>query len=408
MAEPSAARPGDAVYPEAVQPPDTTATIDRPVRARDRLTHVDALRGVALLGILVVNLLAFSAPSFLYTEPLSWWEGADRWVEWVVLVTAEGAFITIFSVLFGWGFGRWMRTRGAGAAGRFARRLAWLLVLGLVHMFGIWTGDILVHYALIGFLLLPFARAGARSLALAGVGFWVVGVLLFAGARGDEGSTESGRWVTLYGEGGFGTILTARLEQGESALWSVLAYLPLTLGMFLIGAALAKSRAFGGVVDSSFVRAWWRRGAWLALAGGVIFKARYGVQLLAGDTDRLLLSTALGGPLLGLGYLAVLTLWFTGDSGALVAATRGALAAAGRTALTVYLTQSVVMTLLFYGYGLGWYGRVGPAVGVPLALGVFAVQVVVARWWLARFRFGPVEWLWRSLTYGRPQAWRRS
>ncbi len=135
----------------------------------------------------------------------------------------------------------------------------------------------------------------------------------------------------------------------------------------------------------------------------------HSTQLLAGDDSRrLLLSTSFGGPMLGLAYLTLLTLAFTGpERPRWIAALETSLAAVGRTALTVYLSQSVVMTLLFFGYGLGWYGRVGPAFGLPIVLGLFVLQVAIARWWLARFRFGPVEWIWRSLTYGRPQPWWR-
>lgn len=390
--------------------PDAASTMDRPARTRERLTYVDALRGFALLGILVVNLLAFSGPSFLYTRPLSWWDGADRWIEWGTLVLAEGAFYTIFSVLFGWGFGRWMRTRGTGATSRFARRLGWLLVFGLIHLFGIWLGDILTHYALIGFLLLLFAGTGARASALWGAGLWALGVLLFAGATTASGTAGVERWVSLYQGGSLGDIFQARVQQGAETLASTVVFLPLLLGLFLIGAALAKGRVFERLAEKGSLRAWWKMGAWLALAAGLALKAMYAAQLLGDDEPRrLLLSTSLGGPILGFGYLGLFTLWLTSPNRpSWVEHVEQSLAAAGRTALTVYLTQSVVMTLVFYGYGLGLYGRVGPSLGLPLALALFGTQVIVARWWLDRFRFGPVEWLWRSLTYGSPQPWLRS
>lgn len=391
-----------------MQHPEDVAMIDQPVRGEERLTHVDALRGFALLGILLVNLLAFSGPSFLYVPPLSWWQGLDRWVEWAVLVAAEGGFYTIFSVLFGWGFGRWMRKRGAAARKRFAQRLGWLLVIGLVHLFGIWVGDILTHYALIGFLLLPFATTSARATALWGAGFYALGIALFATVPADGPTQDAQALVALYGDGGFGAILAARAERGTAVVASVIAYLPIVLGLFLMGASLAKSRTFERVVEERAVRSTlgWATAAGLAI--GLPLKAVYGVELLAGDdTQRLLFSTALGGPALGFAYLSAMTLWLT-------SATRSrwrgriesALASAGRMALSVYLTQSIVMTLIFYGYGLGLYGVVGPASGVLLALALFTAQVAVARWWLARFRFGPAEWLWRSLTYGQPQPWR--
>ena len=395
-------------------PPDAThsdspATADRPVRGSERLTHVDALRGVALFGILIVNLLAFSGPSFVFVPPLSYWEGVDRWVEWGILFTSEGAFYTIFSVLFGWGFGRWMRTRGTESTGRFVRRLGWLLVIGLVHMFGIWSGDILVQYALTGFLLVPFAAASARAMAGWAAGFWIAGVLLFLAASGaavPDSWREMGR---VYATGTFPEIVRVRLELGAQALLATIAYLPTVLGLFLLGAALAKARAFGTVVQPGPVRNAFVRSLIVTLPVGILLKGLYAADLLAADASRrLLLSTATGGPLMGLAYLALFTLWFTtAEPPAWSAALQRGLAAAGRMALTVYVMQSVIMTLLFFGYGLGWYGTVGPAVGLPIAVGVFAVQVLAARWWLARFRFGPLEWLWRTLTYGTPQPFRR-
>ncbi len=391
-------------------PPTTATTPDRPVPGRDRLTHVDALRGVALFGILIVNLLAFSGPSFLYAEPLTWWSGADRWLEWGVLVLAEGAFYAIFSLLFGWGFGRWFRDRGPGATRRFARRLGWLLVIGLVHLFGIWAGDILTQYALIGFALLPFASLRARGLASWGGGVWTAGVLLFlaATAGGGPESSNPEPWVELYRNGGFGEILAARLERGADVVASALAYLPTVLGLFLIGAALAKGRAFERAGADEGVRRAWRTAVAVALPVGLALKAVYAARLLGeAEAFRLVLSTSLGGPVLGFAYLGLATLAFTAPRRpSWAAGLERALAAAGRMALTVYLSQSVVMTLLFYGYGLGLYGRVGPTVGLPIALGLFALQAVAARWWLQRFRFGPAEWVWRSLTYGRAQPWR--
>ena len=383
-------------------------TVARPVRGSERLTHVDALRGVALLGILVVNLLAFSGPSFTFVRPLSYWDGADRWVEWAILITSEGAFYTIFSVLLGWGFGRWMRTRGTEATGRFMRRLGWLLAIGLVHLFGVWTGDILVQYALTAFLLLPFAAASVRIMVGWAAGLWIAGVLLFASGPGDISRGSAARWVALYSDGSFGEIFSARLEQGVQALSGIIVYVPIVLALFLLGAALAKARAFGDVVHPGPVRNWCMRSLILTLPAGVTLKAIYAADLLAGDASRrLVLSTTTGGPLLGLAYVALFTLWFTGaEQRAWSGALQTGLAAAGRMALTVYVTQSVIMTLLFFGYGLGLYGSVGPAIGLPIALGVFLVQVAFATWWLARFRFGPLEWAWRSLTYGEFQPFR--
>lgn len=402
----------DTPAPPASPPaaPPAPPAGDRPLAGGERLQVVDALRGAALLGILLVNVLAFSGPSFLYGPPLGYWRGVDRWVEWGVLVLAEGAFYSIFSLLFGLGLGLQLRRRDpATALPRFRRRLWALLGIGLLHRVLIWLGDILTDYALVGFALTLLAGASVTALLLGGVALWGVSLLFalsFALDAAPAAPLPGGAalwaqpWLELFGRGSWVELVAYRWEQLGPGLAGTLYLLPGLLGLFALGLALARLGVFQAPARH---RPAIRRLLWLTLPLALACKALYGAQLLAGETRwRLLLSTTGGGPLLGASYAALLTLaWSAEGRPAWLQRLADGLAAAGRMALTNYLAQSLLFTLLYYGYGLGLYGRLGPAAGEALALALFALQVGGSRWWLARFRFGPLEWLWRGLTYGR-------
>jgi uncharacterized protein len=387
------------------------ATLSAPTGPGERLPAIDILRGAALLGILLVNMLAFSGPWIDEVTPLSYWSSpADRWAEWGVLVLAEGASYSAFSLLFGLGFALQLRRgerRDEAALPRYRRRLLWLLAIGLVHLLLIWFGDILTHYALIGLLLLPFARTPVVTLLRWSAALLALASLLYLAAGGavtsDRLSGDAAELVRLYRDGGFGDILAQRLDDGITALIATPLLVPGLLWLFLLGFAAGRARLFSDLAGSAPLL---RRVRALALSVALVCKGLYGWLLLARPDNPfgLLLSTGLGGPALGLVYLSSLALLLSDP--AWLARLRP-LAALGRMALSNYLAHSLVFTLLFYGYGAGLYGRLGPATTLGFALGMIALQLTLSREWLARFRFGPVEWLWRSLTYGRAQPWRR-
>lgn len=372
---------------------------------------VDALRGAALLGILLVNMLAFSGPYFGEVLPLSFWHApVDRWTEWGVLVLAEGAFYSSFSLLFGLGFALQLRRgerRGESALPRYRRRLLWLLVIGLAHLLLIWFGDILSHYALIGLLLTLFAAAAPRGLLRASLALLLLASLFYLlagpGQAQFRAETDPAELIRLYRDGGPGEILAHRLERGFDALLATPFLAPGLLWLFLLGFAAGKIGVFDDPDTHSGLL---RRTRALALPVALVCKGLYGWLLLTRPENpfSFLLSTGLGGPALGLVYTTSLALLLR-DPGLL--ALLRPLAAVGRMALSNYLAHSVVFTLLFYGYGFGLYGSLGPATTIWFAFGLYALQLALSSWWLARFRFGPAEWLWRSLSYGRVQPWRQ-
>lgn len=406
-----------------------------PLQAGARLQALDVTRGVALLGILLMNLEGFFGPPVAAATGLDLsLQGADRWVDAGIYLLVQGKFYLVFSLLFGMGFA--VMAARAQAAGRafgafYLRRSLGLLGIGLAHALLLWSGDILVPYALLSLLLLVVAPrvSGNALLGLAAAAFAVMPLLLvLAGAIGSVQAASpqaDGPWqqsvaqamhdyqATLaaqraaYAHGSWWQASMQRAHDlGETLAWLPLFSLPI-LAMFLLGAWAVRS----GVVDHPQAHA--RLYAALRRVGlpvGLVlmlasFLLSPQILMLAPDM-REGAAAALGmlaAGLMCLGYFA----WIVQGLASPGWARRLAwLAPAGRMALSNYLAQSLVCTTLAYGYGVGLFERVPRSAQLVLALALFAVQVLASRWWLARFRFGPVEWLWRSLTYLRPQPMR--
>jgi uncharacterized protein len=400
-----------------------------PTSPEERFARVDAVRGLALLGILLVNMAQFSQPIDRLLAPLGDHGPADQLVAQLVRFLAEGKFYPLFSLLFGLGLVLQMsraEARGEPGAwkGRWVRRQLVLLAFGLVHGVFIWDGDVLAVYALLGLLALRFRATSERRLIGWFIGLTLVLALLveaLAGLAslvpdpGPDGSfaEDMAREARLYGAGAY--LEVVRFRVGELwqtiLLWAFLS--PSVLAMFVLGIWMGRR---GALADPAAHRPLWRRLLALGLAVGLpanvaslLFYRTLGGEsaLSMADLANVLHATAtslVAGPALALAYLSIVALASARES-----AERWlrVLAPAGQMALTNYLLQSAICTTLFYGYGLGLFGKLGAAATAVLAVAIFAVEVVVSRWWLARYRFGPSEWLWRTLTYGRGQPLRR-
>jgi uncharacterized protein len=408
-----------------------------PVPGAERALQLDVLRGFALCGILLMNIEAFVGPlntAMIGLDPAL--QGADRWVDALIYVLVQGKFFTLFSLLFGAGFALILDRMPAGAGGGwlYLRRLLVLLGIGLLHALFIWSGDILTTYALIGFLLLAlFRRTPASRLPKWGLCFYLVPTaltFLFAfvawtaqfdpqaaagfqqgmDAAGADYQAQAEAQRAAYGVGGsFAQANAQRAEDLVSMLSYLVFYGPLVLGMFLIGAGLVRS---GALLEPAAHLTLFRRlrgwglglGLPLALCSFWMQPTLdFGRMDWASATAQSLMSLA--GLLLCLGYMASVVL---GLQNRRWHAPLAWLAPAGRMALTHYLLQSVICVGLFYGYGLGYFEQLPRAWQPLFVFALFALQVQFSHWWLARFRFGPAEWLWRSLTYLRPQPLRRS
>lgn len=396
-----------------------------PIQAGERSTILDALRGWALLGILVSNMVGFSGYYFFASEtraglPFADWDSAAEFViEWLV----TGKFYAIFSLLFGIGFaiqlGR-LEARGEGVP-RYLRRLGLLFLIGLLHMLLIWNGDILALYAAMGALLLLFRRASDRALFCWAIGLWLFPILWsaaiqFAAFDPAEPIRSGGR--AMMAAAGIDVSNGPFRYRAGPAFWPHLAAHPgeillrigrlvgemrftKVLAMFLIGLWIGRRALYARLDDA---RPLLVRAARWGIAIGLPLAALKAWLILNANDDPIRLFLAecaycVSTPLLAIGYSASFALlWHSGHR-----RVAGWAAPAGRMALTNYLGQSVAQSLIFYGYALGLIGKLGLIFVFPISLALFAVQVAGSRWWLDRFRFGPMEWVWRSLTYGRAQ-----
>lgn len=418
--------------------PNSSAPRLSPTAPAERVAFLDVLRGFALAGIALVNVEFFSRPLQDLGEPgvdpSS--RGADRLIEWLTALFLQGKFWTLFALLFGIGFALAIeRARWAGRpfAPAYLRRVLALAGIGLVHAVLIWSGDILLSYAA-GALLLLVAHqvrgAGAGRppmttdrLAGWGAALYSLPIMLFllaglaaslAGGMGIESpepteppaySATQARLRTqalaAYGHGSFAQATAQRIDDTIWQLWMWPTLMFLILGLFLLGMALVRSGLLHEpLAHSRLLRRTRDVGLPLGLMGGVIALwldagANAPVTFASAVQVALFLASSL---LLALAYAAAVLLALQGTSGEWL---RRWLAPMGRMALTHYLLQSLVGTLLFYGYGLGLWGTVGRAWQAVGVLGLLVLQALASRWWLARYRFGPVEWAWRCITYAR-------
>ncbi|MBI2213382.1 MAG: DUF418 domain-containing protein [Acidobacteria bacterium] len=417
-------------YPEPVIDVELVASVPGeigPIAVTERVEVIDIVRGLALFGILAANMRGFAGPAKAYIDPASFWPSLpDRIAQAFIDTFIQGKFVTIFSFLFGVGFAVQL-DRGAAKGvkiGRlYARRLAVLVVFGIVHGMMIWFGDILLAYALTGFLLLLFRRRKDTTLiSWAIVGQLVPMILLSiawlysqlsAGLPKGLGSPEPeelARQVELFARGSWSAIHDQRTADLVSLNWGMFpAYFLSLLAIFIAG-VLAWRRSFFRPAPETIhlYTRWMWIGISVGLSGNVaattirwFWKAPHFPPTAATFLSQAILTVAV--PLLSLGYVCAVIVLCQSD----VWRRRLApFAAVGRTALSNYLMQSIVCTILFYSYGLGLFGTMGPALLLIPTILVYATQPVVSVWWLKRFRFGPAEWLWRSLTYRHAQAMR--
>jgi uncharacterized protein len=384
-----------------------------PIGAGERVEVIDIVRGLALFGIIAANMRGFAGPARAYFEPWIFWPSMpDRIAQAFIDTFIQGKFVTIFSFLFGVGFAVQLErgeAKGVKIGRVYARRLGILVVFGVVHGTLIWFGDILLPYALIGFLLLLLRRRRDTTLiawAIVGqllpmlllTGAWLYGQVSPEPLKGPPSPepAELSRQVEIFARGPWSAIQEQRVADAVSLNWGMLAvfFLPL-LALFLVG-VLAWRRGFFRPTRETIHL--YRKWMWIGLAVGIAGN-------IAATTIRWVWHAILTlcVPMLSLGYVcAVIVLCQDAEWHRRLAP----FAAVGRTALSNYLLQSIVCTLLFYSYGLGLFGTMGPALLLIPTLLVYAAQPVVSLWWLKRFRFGPAEWLWRSLTYRHMQSMR--
>jgi uncharacterized protein len=405
-----------------------------PIRPDERIASIDVLRGVALLGILTINIWSFALPDIVFTDPSAagGWTGWNKGV-WIFFhLLCEQKMMSLFSMLFGAGLIVMVsRTdaRGTSLLGIYYRRIAWLSVFGLLHAYLLWDGDILVPYALCGFVLYPFRRLrpgwqillGAlvflsQVLLAMGLGWLEIGLREVTGPNNDRGTEEQREWRRSLEEEilpsrdidaaierhhkGYAAQFSRRAEDNLSEEFSGFVFWsgPRAGGLMLIGMGLMQLGVFAATRSYRFYTT-------LALAGyalgfpivgyGILDQIRHDFD----PVQQLIVSghfNYIGSLFVALGHVGLVMLICKAG---LLSWLTARLAAVGRMALSNYLMQSLLCTTLFEGWGFGLFGKLDrfPLLGV--VVGIWLMQLLISPLWLRYFRFGPMEWLWRSLTY---------
>lgn len=412
--------PEQPSIPTAISEP---THVIRPTAPKERIQVIDILRGFALFGILLAGMYYFSGP-----EGADWWTATpDLLAKELYFFLVQAKFVTIFSFLFGLGFALQLlraEERGTPFFPLYRRRLLALLLIGLLHALFLSYGDVLTRYAVVGFLLFFFKRAKPKTLMIVAVilmlfhyGNWALTVLTLEQESQTSQSAAENREAArirrveadmrAYGQGSFADIMAHRVQAVFNRQVTFIGSYPVAvlLGLFLLGMYAGRRRLFQDVsAHLPLFRQVWRWGLVLALLAACGF-------LLAGtnavppywESLWTPIYFAIGVPALSFFYISTLVLLFQKEAWKRRLAP---LAAVGRLALSNYLLISVVCTTIFYSYGLGLYGKVSPALAIALTVPIFTLQIMLSVWWLKHFRFGPAEWLWRTLTYGRLQPMR--
>ncbi|MGH3858979.1 DUF418 domain-containing protein [Actinokineospora sp.] len=374
--------------------------------APHRIQRVDALRGFALFGILAVNVWAFATGYYAsgIADP-----AGDPVIQLIVSTLFETKFYLLFSFLFGYSFTLQLDSAARAEAAfvpRIVRRQLGLAAIGVAHAVLLFHGDILTTYAVLGMVLLALrglstARAVRVAIGLvvvAGTAWTLLGVLdLFTHSQVDAAAVSARVADTVAAfRGTPGTVVAEHLRQLPSTLVVVLlVQAPSALAMFLLGSAAGRERV---LAEPERHRALW---SWLLRAGlpvGLVGAAFYGYVATyhpGGPVETLAMGIGmLTAPLLTGGYVAALLKLFETRAVAMFSP-------AGKLALTNYVAQSAVLSVVFLGYGLGLIGRLPVPAVLGVAIVLYAAQLAVSAWWVRRHRYGPLEWLLRAATLGR-------
>jgi uncharacterized protein len=421
-----------------------------PTQTTERISIIDIIRGLALLGILIVNMYSFSHPLeeswFAFDPKMS---VVDQITTWCILLLAEGKFYPIFSILFGWGLTLQMQrltTKGQSFIAFYCRRLILLLLMGLLHAYFIWVGDILSLYAVLGFVLIFYRHAQPKTL-LIWVGIWLaislfIYLWLIFSFRNDsiqvaEPTIEEQQLLDVakpvnsaltvefkekdnepillepiyqfYAQGSFAEITAQRAHEIYSmVIWADMIGAPEILAFFLLGVYFGRRQLFQQLNNNlTLIYQLLGWGLGLGIVSNFIY-ATWSITLEQYEPFPLavivLIAQSIGSLTLSLGYIAGIMLLNRQPYGQFFLRW---LSPVGQMALTNYLTQSLICTLIFYGYGLGLFGQISITAGVVLAGLIYSVQIIWSTWWLQRFYFGPMEWLWRSGVYMKWQPFYR-
>jgi len=389
-----------------------------PVQPRERLVTLDVLRGIALCGVLIGNMVLYSG---LWADRAHDATTLDTIAEWFEMIFVSSKAQTLLTFMFGFGFAIQLiraEERHEPVMGLYVRRLLALLVLGSLHVSLLWWGDVTWTYAIAGFGLLPFLRASNRTRVVVGLVLIFVPIIVTRipvvfelcvthFMTGAEYQAAAQRMVAAIRSPDHAGLSWEHIRY--ALVWEVAIYswyFAWTLGRFLLGYVAGKLHWFdrNGADHLPVFRrmAIWGGGIGIvATAFEVLERVHvipfFGWNLVAAFVQEVAFLA------MTIAYIGIVMLLMQRATWRRIL---GILAPVGRMPLTTYYTQSLVCTFLYYGWGLGWSGKVGPADTLGLALAIFAVQIAIAHLWLRYFRFGPLEWVWRTVVYWKRQPMR--
>jgi uncharacterized protein len=394
--------------------PRSDAVFDAgPIAPSDRIAAIDIVRGIALFGVMAINVVTVFRVSifeqFLPNSIGGTW--LDRAVHSILSIGIDMKAWALFSLLFGVGLAIQCDhlSTSTRRTALLVRRLAFLLLVGAIHLVLVWNGDILFGYAIAGFIVLPFLFS-SQWIIPAVTGSVLVTLFIASSFLPPIATMPSRAWMTqnvadavrIYGAGGFLDVLAFRVHELSGFLSLNLFMFPRTVALMLIGVAAWRSGLFRAATRTT--RYLPLIAAIGSLVGGALAVAHVSDWMHLGWRAELSVER-LSAVLLACGYGAAI-IWATEKAKA-----RKLLAWAapiGRMAFTNYLMQSLIFGWVFYGYGLGLFGRLGVAAALAIGTGVYILQIAFSAYWLQRYQYGPMEWLWRSAMYGTRQPLRRA
>ena len=400
-----------------------------PVQFKERIQSLDILRGIAILGILIMNIQSFAMPGAAYLNPTAYGdlEGLNRWVWILSHIFADQKFMTIFSILFGAGVvlvtDKALAKTGK-SAGLHYKRTFWLLVIGLLHAHLIWYGDILVAYALCALFVYLFRKMKPKTLFIIGIILISVHTLIyvFSGLSipfmPPEAAQEiSSDWMpSTEAMNDEIAAITGTLSQQISAV-SAFALEMQTIvfffvmmwragGLMLVGMALYK----WGILSASKSNSFYAKGLAISLLIGLPiiilgmiknFEANWSFEysMFLGSQFNYW-----GSLFVSFAYICLIMLFCKSP---VFPWLKERFAAIGQMALTNYIAQSVICVLLFFGIGFGLFGQIDRTGQILIVFGVWLLQLFWSKPWLSAYKFGPLEWVWRSLTYWNKQPMKK-
>ncbi|WP_206486171.1 DUF418 domain-containing protein [Thalassotalea sp. G2M2-11] len=399
-----------------------TTTLTQPINESERIVTIDIIRGVALLGILIMNIQSFSMIFSTYSNPLVFGDltGANFYVYYLSHLFADQKFMTLFSLLFGAGIvlmANNVTSKQGNPTAIHYKRMGILAVAGLMHAYLLWYGDILFAYAIGGMIAYTARHKSPRFLII--LGFFLITlcslIMYAAGASlpyweaADlekmqhfwSPTAEAIKQDMLAYQSSWLDQMDKRHAMAAEMQANLPFYLTRVIGIMLIGMACFKMDFFGKRYSNSSLTIT----AVLALATGLSLIV-YGNQLnftANWQLESMFIGSQFnywGSLLVAYAYMALLVIFCRSNA---LPKVKNALANVGRMALTNYLSHTIICGFIFYGWGLGLYGTVDRTTQILVVFAIWIFQIAFSTFWMNRFRFGPFEWLWRSCTYARLQ-----